>query len=135
MDPGLYGCIAALVWLLHRHGTLAAMSVPRRAGLRHLQHRILGLTRLGVAALGGVVFMVAVAAVGAAAMPDLDGATLYLGGVGFSLALMLALEATVFGFRRAVALEAAREAARRRQPRSVRSMMQLGLGPRSEQLL
>ncbi|HEY4659402.1 MAG TPA: hypothetical protein VIH11_07830, partial [Gemmatimonadaceae bacterium] len=25
VDPGLYGCIAALVWLLHRHGTLAAM--------------------------------------------------------------------------------------------------------------
>jgi hypothetical protein len=135
VDPGLFGCIATLVWVLHRHGTIAMLSVPRRSGLRDLQRWILAATRLGVAALGGAVFMVAIAAIAGPALPELDGPILYLSGVGFSLALMIGIETAVFCFRRALALEAVREAARRKRPRSVQTMMRLGLGPRSEQLL
>lgn len=131
MDSGLFGCIATLVWVLHRHGTIAVMSVPRRGGLRGAQRQILGATRLGVAALGCTVFMVAVVAIAGPALPDLDGPILYLSGVGLSLALLLATEATMFAFRRALALDAAR----RKRARSVNTMMRLGLGPRSEQLL
>lgn len=133
-DPGLFGCIAALVWILHRHGTLAMASVPRRGGLRRLQQRILGATRLGVATLGGAVFVVAIATIAAGALPAMDGAILYLGGVGFALAALVALEAAVLGFRRRLARLAEREATKPKRPRSVRTMMQLGLGPRSEPL-
>jgi hypothetical protein len=135
LDPGLFGCIATLVWVLHRHGTLAVMSVPRGGGLRGRHRQILGTTRFGVAALGCAVFMVAVASIAGAALPDLDGPILYLVGVGFSLALLLAIEGTMLVFRRAHALETAREAARRKRPRSVQTMMRLGLGPSSQQLL
>jgi len=135
VDPGLFGCIATLVWVLHRHGTTAALSVPRHGGLRRMQHGILTATRLGVAAMGSSVFMVAITATAGAALPGLDGPVLYLSGVGFSLALLIGIEAAVLGFRRALVLDAVRQAAKRKRPRSVQPMMRLGLGPRSEQLL
>ncbi|MCC6610221.1 MAG: hypothetical protein IT515_11200 [Burkholderiales bacterium] len=134
MDSGLIGSIAALVWVLHRHGTVAILSVPRRSGLRELRRSVLAATRAGVAALGAAVFMVAVASIAGAALPDRDGPILYLCGVGCSLAVMLGIETAVFRLRRALALEAVRDAARRKRPRSVQTMMRLGLGPRSEQL-
>ncbi|MCZ7566637.1 MAG: hypothetical protein M5U08_24850 [Burkholderiales bacterium] len=134
MDPGLFGCIAALVWVLHRHASLAAISVAPRRGLGSTHQRVLGATRMGVAMLGGAVFVVAVAALAGAARPGLDGPILYLSGVCLALAVLVGLEAAVFDFRRRHARAAAREAAQRKRPRSVRTMMRLGLGPRSEPL-
>lgn len=133
MDPGLYGCIAALVWVLHRHG----MAVPhhvarhRRLGVRY--RRVHGITRLGVACLGAAVVAVAVANLVATALTGAEGAALYLAGVGTALVFLVLVEAAVIRLHYAVAHEAGRAAARRARQRSVRTMMRLGLGPHSEQ--
>lgn len=134
MDPGLYGCIAALVWVLHRHGTAVPHHVARHRRLGPRYRQLLGLTRIGVVCCGTAVFAVAVARVIAPALPGAEGAALYLAGVSTALGMLLVVEASLIRLRVAVAREAARAAARRDRARSVRTMMRLGLGPRSEQL-
>jgi hypothetical protein len=134
VDPGLYGCIAALVWVLHRHGMAVPHHVARHRRLGPRYRRALGLTRIGVVACGTAVFAVAVANVIAPALPGAEGAALYLAGVSTALAVLVAVEAALVALRIAVAREAVRAAARRDRARSVRTMMRLGLGPRSEQL-
>ncbi len=133
MDPGLYGCIAALVWVLHRHGIAVPHHVARHHRLGPRYRRVLGTTRLAVACLGAAVASVAVARVVATTASGAEGAILYIAGVVTALLFLLLVEATIIGLRNAVAREAARAAARR-EARSVRTMMRLGLGPRSEQL-
>lgn len=134
MDPGLYGCIAALVWVLHRHGMAVPHHVARHRRLGPRYRRVLGLTRIGVACCGTAVFAVAVANVVAPMLPGAEGAALYLAGVSTALGVLVVVEAALVALRVAVAREAARAAARRDRARSVRTMMRLGLGPRSEQL-
>lgn len=134
VDPGLYGCIAALVWVLHRHGIAVPHHVAqhRRLGPRYRQ--VLRTTRFGVACLGASVVAVALAKFVASELPGAEGAVLYLAGVGTALALLVFVEASIIGLRNAVAREAARAAARRERARSVRTMMRIGLGPGSEQM-
>lgn len=134
MDPGLFGCIGALVWVLHRHASLAAIDVARRSALHGARQRLFGATRMGVAMLGGAVFVVAVASLAGAVLPGLDGPTLYVSGVSLALAVLIGIEAAVYDFRCRVARAAARAAARAKRPRSIRTMMRLGIGPRSEPL-
>ncbi|MCG6874542.1 MAG: hypothetical protein LJE97_05580 [Betaproteobacteria bacterium] len=134
MDPGFYGCIAALVWVLHRHGMSVPHHVTRHRRLGPLYRRVLGITRSGVICLGAAVFAVAIAKIDTSALPGMEAAMLYLAGVGAALGLLVLVEASVFGLRAAMAREAARAIARRERARSVRTMMRLGLGPHSEQL-
>jgi heme exporter protein D len=131
VDPGLYGCIAALVWVLYRHGMSVPHPVVRQRRLARRHRRVLGVTRLGVASLGAAVFAVAIAKIGAPVLPGTQGPFLYLGGVGTALALVVAVEVSILRLRNAIAREA-RAAARRARARSVHTMMRLGLGPRSE---
>jgi len=134
VDPGLYGCIAAMVWVLHRYGMSVPHHVARHRRLGPRYRRLLGLTRIGVVCCGMAVIAVAVAKVVAPALPGTQGAALYLAGVGTALGVLVVVEAALVALRVAVAREAARAAARRDRARSVRTMMRLGLGPRSEQL-
>jgi len=134
VDPGLYGCVAALVWVLHRHGTAMPHHVARHRRLGPRYRWALRIARIGVACLGAAVFAVALGTLVAPAMPGTEGAILYLAAVGVGLAVLLVVEASFVALRVAVAREAARAAARRSRARSVRTMMRLGLGPRSEQL-
>lgn len=134
MDPGLYGCIAALVWTLHRHGVTVPHHVARHRRLGPRYRQVLGITRLGVLCDGAAVFAVAIAKVVAPVLPGAEAAMLYLAGVGCALGLLVLVEASIFGLRRAITREAARAIARRERARSVHTMMRLGLGPRSEQL-
>jgi len=134
VDPGLYGCIAALVWVLHRHGTRVPHHVARHRRLGPRYRQFLGVSRLGVAWLGAAVVAVAVARVTAAGVSGSEGAILYLGGVLAALVYLVFVEALIIRLRIAVARETARAAARRARARSVQTMMRLGLGPRSEQM-
>jgi len=134
VDPGLYGCIAALVWVLQRHHLAVPHHVTKHRRLGPCYRRTLVITRVSVAGLGMAVFSVAVARFVASVLPGMQGAALYLAGVCSALALLLLVETAVLVLRRAIAREAARSAARRERARSVRTMMRLGLGPRSEQL-
>ena len=134
MDPGLYGCIAALVWVLQRHNVAVPHHVTKHRRLGPRYRRTLVITRVSVAGLGMAVFSVAVARFVASVLPGMQGAVLYLSGVGGALVLLLLVETAVFVLRRAIAREAARSVARRERARSIRTMMRLGLGPRSEQL-
>lgn len=134
VDPGLYGCIAALVWVLHRHGTTAPHHVSRHRRLGPRYRQMLGVTRLGVACLGAAVVAVAVARISAAGLSGSEGAFLYLGGVIAALIYLVFVEVLIIRLRIAVARETARAAARRARARSVQTMMRLGLGPRSEQM-
>jgi hypothetical protein len=134
VDPGLYGCIAALVWVLHRHGMAVPHHVARHRRLGPHYRRVLGITRLGVACIGAAVFATAIAKAVAPVLPGVEGAVLYLVAVGTSLGLLILVEASIIRLRSAAAREAARAIARRERARSVRSMMRLGLGPGSEQL-
>lgn len=134
MDPGLYGCIAALVWVLQRHNLAVPHHVTKHRRLGRCYRRVLAVTRSSFVGLGMAVFCVAVARLAASMLPDMQGAVLYLTGVGAALALLVTVEAAVLTLRRAVSREAARSAARRERARSIRTMMRLGLGPRSEQL-
>jgi hypothetical protein len=134
VDPGLYGCIAALVWMLHRHGTTVPHHVARHRRLGPRYRRVLGATRLGVACLGAAVVAVAVARISAPSLSGSEGAVLYLGGVVAALVCLIFVEALIIRLRIAVAREATRAAARRARARSVQTMMRLGLGPRSEQM-
>ena len=134
MDPGLYGCIAALVWSLYRRSIAVPHHIARHRRLGPLYRRFLGITRLGVALLGAAVFSVAVAKVIASGLPGAEGAVLYLTAVGTALTLLVLVEASLIALRSAVAREVARARARRERARSVRTMLQLDLGPRSEQL-
>jgi len=61
VDPGLYGCIAALVWVLHRNGIAMPHHIahPRRLGPCY--RRLLGITRLGVVCVGAAVIAVSLA--------------------------------------------------------------------------
>ena len=137
MDPGLYGCIAALVWVLYRHGIPVPHHVARHRRLGPRYRRLLAITRLGVACLGVAVAAVAIAKAAAPLLPrvEVEVAVLYLAGVGSALGLLVWVEASVVQLRLAVEREAARAVARRERARSVRTMLRLGLGPRSEQLL
>jgi len=134
VDPGLYGCIAALVWVLHRHGITVPHHVGRHRRLGPRYRRFLGITRFGVLCDGAALFAVAIAKVVAPMLPGAEAAALYLAGVGSALGLLILVEASLFGLRRAIVREAARAIARRERARSVHTMMRLGLGPRSEQL-
>ena len=134
VDPGLYGCIAALVWVLRRHGATVPHHVARHRRLGPRYRQVLGVTRLGVACLGAAVVAVAVARISAAGLSGSEGAILYLGGVIAALVYLVFVEALVVRLHIAVAHEAARAAARRARARSVQTMMRLGLGPRSEQM-
>jgi len=134
VDPGLYGCIAALVWMLHRHAIPVPHHVARHRRLGPRYRRVLGVTRSGIACLGASVVAVALANVVATALPGAEGAVLYLAGVGSALGFLVFVEASVFGLRNAIAREAARATTRRERARSVRSMMRIGLGPSSEQM-
>jgi hypothetical protein len=134
VDPGLYGCIAALLWTLHRRGLAVPHHVARHRRLGPRYRRLLWITRWGVTLLGAAVFSIAVAKAGAQALPGVEAAYLYLCGVGTALTLLVLVEASVAALRHGVAREAARARARRERARSVRTMMRLDLGPRSEQL-
>jgi hypothetical protein len=134
VDPGLYGCIAALVWVLHRHGITVPHHVARHRRLAPRYRQILGVTRLGVACLGAAAVAVAVARVSAAGLSGSEGAILYLGGVIAALIYLVFVEVLIIRLRFAIARETARAAARRARARSVHTMMRLGLGPRSEQM-
>jgi len=134
VDPGLYGCIAALVWVLHRHSTTVPNHVARHRRLGPRYRQVLGVTRLGVACLGAAVVAVAVARVSAAGLSGSEGAILYLGGVIAALIFVVVVEALIVRLRIAIARETARAAARRARARSVQTMMRLGLGPHSEQM-
>lgn len=129
-DPGLHGCIAALVWVLYRHGITLPQRVARHRRLGPHYRRLQGITRLGVASLGAAICSVAIAPPVAQALPGMEGAILYLAGVSTALVLLVLVEAALVSLRAAVA----REAARRERARSVRTMLRLGLGPHSEQL-
>ncbi|NJN40460.1 MAG: hypothetical protein HC807_05970 [Gammaproteobacteria bacterium] len=130
VDPGLYGCIAALVWVLHRNGIAMPHHIAHHRRLGPRYRRLLAMTRLGVACIGASVIAVSLAGFVAAVLPGFEGAALYLAGVGTALVLLVLVEATTFRLRNAIA----REALRRDRARSVRTMMRLGLGPRSEQM-
>jgi hypothetical protein len=134
VDPGLYGCIAALVWVLHRHGMAVPYHIARHRRLGPRCRRVFGRTRFGVVCLGTAVLAVAIAKAVAPMLPGPEPAVLYLAGVGVALGILVIVEASIFGLRHAVAREAARAAARRERARSVRTMLRLGLGPQSEQL-
>jgi heme exporter protein D len=134
VDPGLYGCIAALVWVLHRRGIAVPHHVARHRRLGPPYRRVLWITRLGVALLGAAVFAIAVAKGAVQTLPGAEAAYLYLCSVGTALTLLVLVEASVAALRHALAREAARASARRERARSVRTMMRLGLGPHSEQL-
>jgi len=134
VDPGLYGCIAALVWVLQRHNVAVPHHVTKHRRLGPCYRRVLAITRASVVGLGMAVFCVAVARFVASLMPGTQGASLYLAGVAAALALLVSVELAVLALRRGIAREAARSAARRERARSIRTMMRLGLGPRSEQL-
>jgi len=134
VDPGLYGCIAALVWGLHRHGISIPHHVARHRRLGSRYRQVLSITRFGVLCNAAAVFAVAIAMVVTPMLPGPEAAVLYLAGVGSALGLLVLVEASVFGLRRAIAREAARAIARRERARSVHTMMRLGLGPHSEQL-
>ena len=134
MDPGLYGCIAALIWVLQRHNLAVPHHVTKHRRLGPSYRRVLAVTRLSIVGLGMAVFCVAVARFVASLLPGMQGALVYLAGVAAALALLVTVEVAVVVLRRAIAREAARSAARRERARSIRTMMRLGLGPRSEQL-
>jgi hypothetical protein len=134
VDPGLCGCIAALLWILHRRSIAVPHHAARHRRLGPRYRRVLWITRWGVALLGAAVCSVAIANAVAHALPGAEAAYLYLGGVGTALTLLVLVEAAVAALRHAVAHEAARARARRERARSVRTMMRLGLGPHSEQL-
>lgn len=134
MDPGFYGCVLALVWVLHRHAMAVPHHVARHRRLGPRYRRLLGITRIGVVCLGAAVFAVAVARLVAPVLPGAEGAFLYLAGVSVALVVLVFVEGSLIALRGAVAREAARAAARRHRARSVRTMMRLGLGPRSEEL-
>ncbi len=130
VDLGLYGCIAALVWVLHRHSTTVPHHVARHRRLGPRYRQLLGVTRLGVACLGAAVVAVTVATVSAPALSGWEGAVLYLAGVTAALIYLVFVEALIVRLRNTVA----RETARRARARSVETMMRLGLGPHSEQM-
>jgi heme exporter protein D len=134
VDPGLYGCIAALMWILHRHGIAVPDHVARHRRLGPRYRRVLSIARWGVALLGAAIFTVAVAKAVEQTLPGAHGAYLYLAGVSAALALLVLVEAAVAALRHAITREAARARARRERARSVHTMMRLGLGPSSEQL-
>jgi hypothetical protein len=130
VDPGLCGCIAALLWVLHRHGMTVPHHVARHRRLGPRYRQVRGVTRLGVACLGAAVAAVTVARVSAPALSGWEGAMLYQAGVTGALIYLVCVEALIIRLRNAVA----RETARRARARSVETMMRLGLGPRSEQM-
>ena len=134
VDPGLYGCIAALAWVVHRHGMAVPHHVARHRRLGPRYRRMAGLTRIGVVGCGMAVLAVTVAKVVAPVLPGAEGAAFYLTGVCTALGMIVAVEASLVALRVAVAKENARAARRRDRARSVRTMMRLGLGPRSEEL-
>lgn len=130
VDPGLYGCIAALVWVLHRNGIAMPHHIAHHRRLGRRYRRLLGMTRLGVVCIGASVIAVSLATFVASVLPGMEGAALYLAGVGTALVQLVLVEAATVNLHNAVA----REAARRDRARSVHTMMRLGLGPRSEQM-
>jgi hypothetical protein len=134
VDPGLYGCMAALVWALHRHRICVPRHVARHRQLGRRYRQVLGITRFGALCDAMAVFAVAIAKIVTPMLPGPEAAVLYLAGVGTALGLLVLVEASVFGLRRAIAREAAQASARRERARSVHTMMRLGLGPHSEQL-